>query len=107
MWVNQIFSFVQGTDIVNIVVCDNYTVANDVARLSYGEEVFAIESTLYPVSIGDKYIEGKFYKVDGVTEIPRNPTEEEEIARINSENIVLTEYIIDLDYRMSLKEMGV
>jgi hypothetical protein len=107
MWINQIFSLINEGVIQNIVVCDNYTVANDLARLTYGDDAIAVDTTLYPVNIGNKFIAGIFYQENGVTEIPRNPTEAEEIARINSENFTLTEYIIDLDYRMSLKEMGV
>lgn len=107
MWLNQIFSLINEDVIQNIIVCDDYTVANDLARLTYGEDAIAVDTTLYPVSIGDKFVDSRFYQQDGVTEIPRNPTEAEEIARINSENFMLTEYIIDLDYRMSLKEMGV
>jgi hypothetical protein len=107
MWVNQIFSLIKEGVIQNIVVCDNYTVANELSRLTYGDDAIAVDTTLYPVNIGSKYLDGTFYQDDGVTEILPNPTEAQEISRINTENIVLTEYIIDLDYRMSLKEMGV
>ena len=65
--------------IENIIVCDNFEIANQIARASYGDDAIAIETTLYPVSIGDTYVNDIFYDKDG-KEIPRNITEQEEIA---------------------------
>ncbi|MFT4146435.1 MAG: hypothetical protein QM644_18485 [Mobilitalea sp.] len=73
MWCNQIFSLirkehVEGKDInvvVNLVVCDNYDVANRISRETYGEDAFAIESTFLPISIGNSYNNGYFYDQDG------------------------------------------
>lgn len=107
MWTNQIFSLIKDQTVENIIVCDNYEVANQIARLQYGEDAIAIDTTQYPLGIGCKHIDGRFYTEDGEKEVLRNPTEAEEIVNLNSENSTLTEYIIDLDYRMSLKELGV
>lgn len=107
MWVNQIFSLIKNQTVVNIIVCDNYETANQIARAQYGNSAIAIDTTQYPLSLGCKYIDGHFYQVDGKTEILRNPTESEEIINLKSENSTLTEYIIDLDYRLSLKELEV
>ena len=78
MWCNQIFSQIKNETVENIIVADNYEIANQLARTIYGEGAIAVESTQYPVSIGDKYINGTFYFKDGVTPIPRNKTGEEE-----------------------------
>lgn len=77
MWCNQIFSLINNGTIQNIVVCDNYETANQLSRSMFGNNALAVDTTLYPVAIGDSYISGKFYR-DGV-EIPANPTEAREI----------------------------
>ena len=45
-----------------ISVCDNYEIANQIARVTYGDNAFAVDTTLYSVSIGDDYIDGLFYR---------------------------------------------
>lgn len=77
MWCNQIFSQIKDETIKNIIVADNYEIANYLARDIYGDGAFAVESTQYPASIGDKYIDGVFFFKDGVTPIPRTNTAEE------------------------------
>lgn len=78
MWCNQIFSQIKEKTIKNIIVADNYEIANQLARDIYGEGAIAVDSTQYPVSIGDIYKDGMFYFKDGVTPVPRNKTGEEE-----------------------------
>lgn len=107
MWCNQIFSLINNSTIENIIVCDNYELANQIAKTQYGESAYAEDTTQYPVSIGCRYIDGIFYQEDGITVIERNPTEAEEVAALQAENSLLTQYVIDLDYRLSLKELGV
>lgn len=83
MWCNQIFSLINNNKIQNTIVCDNYETANQIARITYGDDAIAVDTTLYPVSIGDDYIDGTFYK-DGEI-IKRNLTEEERIAELNEQ----------------------
>lgn len=78
MWCNQIFSQIKDETIKNIIVADNYEIANYLARDIYGDGAFTVESTQYPASIGDKYIDGVFFFKDGVTPIPRTNTAEED-----------------------------
>lgn len=59
-----------------------YTLANIHAIEAYGADAFAVEATQYPVQIGDDYDNGLF-KRNGVI-IERIPTDEEEIAALNS-----------------------
>lgn len=83
MWCNQIFSLINNNKIQNTIVCDNYETANQIARITYGDDAIAVDTTLYPVSIGDDYIDGTFYR-DGEI-INRNLTEEERIAELNEQ----------------------
>lgn len=85
MWCNQIFSQINEDVIKNIIVCDNFEMANYLARCTYGDAAFAVDTTLYPIRIGDTYDNGKFYRIseDGTrTEILRNPTQEEIIEQL-------------------------
>lgn len=103
MWCNQIFSLISGDTIQNIIVVDNYELANQIARIQYGDDAIAVDSTFYPVSIGYKYIDGIFYKEDGVTVIPHNPTEAERIAAMELHQ---AETEVDVDFRLSFLELG-
>lgn len=98
---------------MNIVVCDNYQVANDGAKGMYGNDAFAIENTRWSCSIGDKYIDGVFYKADGVTPAPYIPTDKE-IAELAKEQAILShariEEILEIlnaaNISLTFKEMG-
>lgn len=83
MWCNQIFSLINDNKIKNTIVCDNYEIANQIAKINYGDNAIAVDTTLYPVSIGDNYIDGSFYRNNEV--IKRNLTEEERIAELNEQ----------------------
>ena len=87
MKVNQQFSTLKHRDtdyeIMNIIVCDNYEVASQIARATLGEDAIAIDTTLYPVAIGDTYHDDNFYNQAGEV-IPRNPTEAEEIQKLKT-----------------------
>jgi hypothetical protein len=119
MWNNQVFSLitptkvdVQGSTVVknliqNIIVCDNYEVANQLSVATYGEGAIAVDTTLYPVGIGDEYRDGVFYSVDGEV-VNRNLTEAENIVALQSElvkakadNITALEAIAALYEKMS------
>ncbi|MDF2950776.1 MAG: hypothetical protein K0S18_359 [Anaerocolumna sp.] len=90
MWVNQIFSLIDSDGTIqNIIVADNYEIANQISRDLYGDGAYAEDTTQYPLGIGCKHINGLFYREDGVTEVPRNLTAEEEanLARIKAEQL--------------------
>jgi hypothetical protein len=86
MWCNQTFSLIKDDTIQNIIVADDYEIANRLARDIYGAGAIAVDTTLYPVSIGYKYKDGIFLKEDGETVINRNPSAEEEIASLKTQN---------------------
>lgn len=62
MYCNQIFSLIADNEIKNLVVCSNYDVASKLAKSSYGESAIAVDTTDYPVNIGDAYVNGTFYR---------------------------------------------
>lgn len=100
MWCNQIFALIamqeQAGQVQNLIVCDNYELANQLAREYYGEAAIALDTTQYPLKIGDLYQNGRFFSVFG-DEIFRNPTEAEKIARLQAENISLREQQVEQD----------
>ncbi len=84
MYCNQIFSLINDGEIKNIIVCDNYTSANQIAMDQYGVDAVAVDTTLYPVIIGDSFIDGVFMRGEEI--IKQNPTEAEQIAVLTQEN---------------------
>ena len=107
MWCNQLFALIKDNVVQTIIVCDNYHEANRLASCIYGEGAFAVDTTYYPLNIGDVYENGAFYRImeDGSRrEIPRNPTESENIAYLMDENAYLTEIALDADLRMTKAE---
>ena len=110
MYVKQTFAIIQGDTIKQDIVCDNYELANQLARNIYGPEAIAVESTQYPISEGDKYIDGYFYFKDGVTRVPRQNTAEENallaVEKVNTVEAEIASYNVDLDYRLSSIELG-
>jgi hypothetical protein len=84
MWSNQIFSLISEQEIKNVIVADNYYVADQLAKGFFGTDAYAVETTLYPVSIGFKHINGVFYDKDNV-EVKRNPTEQEAISQLQTQ----------------------
>lgn len=81
--------------VANTFVCDNYNTANTLAKSTYGEEAFAVDTTRYPVSVGNEYRHGSFYDENGAMIFP-NPTEDEKIIALEVENAKLKEAIAEL-----------
>lgn len=110
MYIKQTFAIIKGETIKQDIVCDNYELANQLARNVYGEDAIAVDSTQYPISEGDKYIDGYFYFKDGVTRIPRNNTGEENallaVQKADNLEIAIAENSVDIDYRLSNIELG-
>jgi len=110
MIVHQIFAQIVDKTIKNVIVCDNYELANQLARLTYGEKALARECTQYPVSIGDKFVDGIFVFKDGITPIPKKNTAEEDAqeaqAKIELLNEQQVEAAVEIDFRLCLIELG-
>ena len=110
MYVKQTFALIQGETIKQDIVCDNYELANQLARRIYGADAIAVDSTQYPISEGDKYIKGCFYFKDGVTIVPRNNTGEENallaLNQIGDLEATVADDSLEMDYRLSVIELG-
>ena len=110
MYVKQTFAIIYGETIKQDIVCDNYELANQLARNVYGPDAIAVESTQYPISEGDKYIDGYFYFKDGVTRVPRNNTGEENallaVGKVSELAADIASDNVDTDYRLSIIELG-
>ncbi|MBE7718823.1 hypothetical protein [Lacrimispora indolis] len=88
MVAHQVFAQICEGEIKNVIVCDNYEMANWLARASYGNNAFAIDCLQYPCGIGDKYHDGAFYHVgnDGnETEVKPVITAEQEVQALNAQ----------------------
>lgn len=88
MIVHQVFAIIHEEIVQNIIVCDNYELANQIARGTYGEEAIAVDCLQYPCSIGGKYKDGKFYDLEG-NEIAYVPTQEQQVASLQEMNKTL------------------
>jgi hypothetical protein len=105
MYCNQIFSLINEGKIQNIIVADNYTVANDIARSLYGNDAMAVDTTLYPVSIGFSYSDGIFIDLEGNV-VERNQTESEKIIDLTNQLTLAVESNVENDFRLCKIELG-
>lgn len=96
MYYQRIFAQIYEDTVQNRIVCDDYEMANYLARCTYGETAFAVECNQYRVNVGDKYIGGIFYLSDGETIAAYIPSEEEEVNRLTEENNDLTLLMADM-----------
>ncbi|WP_313579577.1 hypothetical protein [Lacrimispora sp.] len=88
MVVHQVFAQIFEEEIKNIIVCDNYEMANRLARAVYGVEAFAVDCSQYPCGVGDKYRDGIYYHVNNdESEIVINyvPTAEQQVPVLNAQ----------------------
>ena len=95
MWCTQNFAMIADGEVKNIIVCDDYDVANELAQGMYGNNAVAFDVSQYSVIIGDKYENGKFYRAE--EEIKPNPTVDELINKLNADTQALEEAACDLD----------
>lgn len=90
MVAHEVFAMISDETVQNVVVAYNYEEVNRIARCVYGDDAFAVDCLQYPCEIGDKYINGVFYKADGITPIEYIPTQEQQVAQLRRENAELT-----------------
>ena len=110
MIVHQVFAQIFNKEIKNIIVCDNYEKANQLARAAYGNSAFAVDCLQQPCSPGDHYHDGIFWRVDEngneVEEIAYVPTQEQQISNLTGSHDETMEALVDLDYRQTAFELG-
>lgn len=80
MYCTQTYALIRDNEVKNHIVCGHISTASEIAIASYGAGAYAVEATGYPISIGDTYIDGKFYHAGAVVE--RNPSEAEQIESL-------------------------
>lgn len=102
MLIHQVYAQIFEEKIKNIVVCDNYEMANYLARATYGDTAFAVDCSQYPCQINDRYINQTFYQSDGTTMITCMPTQEQQIQILETENTDLQLALVEL-----YEELGV
>ena len=99
MIVHQVFAQIFDETVQNVMVCDNYELANYITRCTYGDTAFAVDCLQYPCGIGDKYHDSKFYKIDEEgkeTEIAYVPTEEQQVSMLQYEKDQLVVAMADM-----------
>ena len=108
MIVHQVFAQINNEIVQNVIVCDNYELANQLARASYGNSAFSVDCLQYPCGIGDSYRDGNFYRKNekGIEEVVKYvPTQEQQVAELQYTNTEFEEYFMDLDFRVSCMEL--
>lgn len=88
MIVHQVFAIVHEEIVQNIIVCDNYELANQLAKGTYGNEAIAVDCLQYRCFKDCKYKDGKFYDLED-KEIPYVPTQEQQVATLQQMNKIL------------------
>ncbi|RKD32204.1 hypothetical protein [Lacrimispora algidixylanolytica] len=83
------YALIQENQIKNIFLCENYELANQLAKASFGNDAFAVDTTDYLTSIGNKFINGKFYYLN------ENGNQEEAIY-LPSEKVIIDELHVKL-----------
>lgn len=100
MIVHQIFALIFDGEIKDRCVCNDYELANYLARAVYGKTAFAVDCLQYPCDIGDKYHNNAFYRVDPETQeetlIKYVPTQEQQVQELKAENEALMVVVSDL-----------
>lgn len=96
MTAHEIYAHIYDGIVQNVVVAYSYEDANRVARAVYGDDAIAVDCLQYPCEIGDKYIDGVFYKADGTTPIEYIPTQEQQVKQLQRENAELTLALADM-----------
>ena len=108
---NNIYALIFENVVKNIFVCDDYSLANTLARASYGNDAFAVDSSRYAAAIGDVYEGGRFYHIleDG-TKIPVDyiPTERELIEELNQKVTEIQNLLTDTyELKLSMNSISV
>lgn len=98
--VHEVFAQVSDGVVQNIMVCENYPMADYLTKCTYGDEAFAVDVLQYNTGIGDLYHDGFFWRVDEETgeetQIPYTPTQEQQVAALTLENEETTLLLSDM-----------
>lgn len=82
--VSYSYAMILGENIENTAKFENYDEANNISKIVYGDEAFAVEIEEWPVATGYKYKDGVFYEPDGITRVEKLPNPFERIRELES-----------------------
>lgn len=103
MSIHNTYAVILEEKIVNIIVADNFIVANECAR-SASNDASVAECNNYRCSVGDIYKDGTFYFKDGVTPIPEEIPVETKLDILANQ---VEENQLDMAYQICLLQLGV
>ena len=83
------YAMILGEDIMNIALFEDYVTANEVTKIVYGENAFAVDIKEWPVGPGYKYKNGVFYEPDGETLVDPLPSADSKIETMKVKMNVL------------------
>jgi hypothetical protein len=84
MIIHQVFAQISERVIKNIIVCDDYDMANWLAKAQYGDNGFAVNCYNYPCKIGDRYDGGFFYDKETDEKLDPINTSEMQIKNLSA-----------------------
>lgn len=94
MIVHEVFAQISEGEVKNVMVCENYPMADYLTKCTYGSEAFAVDCLQWPCRIGDRYHDGFFWRVDQDTGeesmIEYVPTQEQQVRVLQAEKDELT-----------------
>lgn len=94
MIVHEVFAQISEGEVKNVMVCENYPMADYLTKCTYGSEAFAVDCLQWPCRIGDRYHDGFFWRVDQDTGeesmIEYVPTQEQQVRELRAEKDELT-----------------
>lgn len=100
MIVHQLFAQIFENEVKNIIVCDNYELANWLSRATYGDSAYAVDCLQYPCAPGDRYHDRTFYRINRDTgeefKLEYIPTQEQQIQQLNREKEELMIVMADM-----------
>lgn len=99
MIVHEVFAQIFEGEVKNIMVCENYPMADHLAKCVYGSEAYAVDCLQYRCMIGDLYHDGAFWRVDEKTgeevQVEYVPTQEQQVQQLTAENEGLATQLTD------------
>lgn len=80
---NRRYALIYECEIKNIFECENFELANMLARAAHGDEAFAVDLSNHGAIIGDKYIDSVFWR-EGISSVedPKNGESETKLMKV-------------------------
>lgn len=110
--VHPTYALIKDERIKNVIMCENYELANQLARSEYGNDAIGVECSQYLCGIGDFYTNGMFYsktidengnEVQGEMIVRQNTAEEDAAEALKTVN-ELAETVAQIQVDAALNE---